>query len=111
MRFRAISAAPGWQTAAGLYPSQGLRFLSATRWVLPDNFVDILLQFFQQAKVNPLNTFVGYLVSMEVDLFEGLLLLYFETTTVKESPAPVMKSEKPEPAVCIVCYRGQLERV
>ena len=40
---------------------------------------------------------------MGVDLFEGLLLLYFETTTVKESPAPVMESEEPEPTVSIVC--------
>ena len=65
--------------------------------------MDTLLQFFQQAKVNLLNAFVGYYVSMGVDLFEGLLLLYFETTTVKESPAPVMESEEPEPTVSIVC--------
>ena len=77
--------------------------MSAARWIPPNNFVDIVLQFFQQAKVNPLNTFVGYFVSMGVDLFEGWLLLYFETTTVKESPAPVMESEEPESTVSIVC--------
>ena len=77
--------------------------MSDARWVPSNNFVDILLQFFQQAKVNPFNTFVGYFVAMGVDRFEGLLLLYFETTTVKESPAPVMESEEPEPTVSIVC--------
>ena len=70
--------------------------------MLPDDFICSYLKLQHQSKVNSLYAFVGYRVSMVVDIFERGFVFDFSSLTMKKSPASIMELEIPEASVSIV---------
>ena len=70
--------------------------------MLPDDFICSYLKLAHQSKANFLYAFVGYRVSMVIDIFERGFFFDFSSLTMKKSPASIMESKIPKASVSIV---------